>query len=411
MDEILSIQEPIIFDESIAHCELHAHQPYGSSTFNNNDEIRIGIQHQDLCVLPSKSSLHITGRFLTSDGKSVPKTTSLVRMAIAHMFEEIRYEINAIEIDRSKNVGLTTLMKGYISLSPNQKSLLENAGWLMSDEESLFDSSGYFDISIPLSLLLGFAEDYKKIIINAKHELILIRANSDANACLQEQPAEGKSGEKIQIKLQKVEWIVPYIKVSDKQKIQLLNYIAKDPSIAISFRTWELYEYPLLPATTKQNWSVKTSTQLEKPRYIILGFQTGRKNSVTNNSSVFDHCNLRDVKLFLNSQSYPYGNLNIDFAHNQFSLLYDMFAYFQASYYYTETPQPLFTRQKFLEEAPLIVIDCSKQNEFLKSGPVDIRLEFESTTQFPAQTSAYCLILHDRIVEYNPISGSVRKLV
>ncbi|XP_044010161.1 uncharacterized protein LOC122853804 [Aphidius gifuensis] len=281
----------------------------------------------------------------------------------------------------------------------------------MSDEESLFDSSGYFDISIPLSLLLGFAEDYKKIIINAKHELILIRANSDVNACLQEQPAEGKSGEKIQIKLQKVEWIVPYIKVSDKQKIQLLNYIAKDPSIAISFRTWELYEYLLLPATTKQNWSVKTSTQLEKPRYIILGFQTGRKNSVTNNSSVFDHCNLRDVKLFLNSQSYPYGNLNIDFAHNQFSLLYDMFAYFQASYYYTETPQPLFTRQKFLEEAPLIVIDCSKQNEFLKSGPVDIRLEFESTTQFPAQTSAYCLILHDRIVEYNPISGSVRKLV
>ncbi|XP_044005846.1 uncharacterized protein LOC122850851 [Aphidius gifuensis] len=387
MDEILSIQEPIIFDESIAHCELHAHQPYGSSTFNNNDEIRIGIQHQDLCVLPSKSSLHITGRFLTSDGKSVPKTTSLVRMAIAHMFEEIRYEINAIKIDRSKNVGLTTLMKEYISLSPNQKSLLENAGWLMSDEESLFDSSGYFDISIPLSLLLGFAEDYKKLVINAKHELILIRANSDVNACLQEQHVEGKSCEKIQIRLQ------------------------KDPSIAISFRTWELYEYPLLPATTKQNWSVKTSTQLEKPRYIILGFQTGRKNSVTNNSSVFDHCNLRDVKLFLNSQSYPYGNLNIDFAHNQFSLLYDMFAYFQASYYYTETPQPLFTRQKFLEEAPLIVINCSKQNEFLKSGPVDIRLEFESTTQFPAQTSAYCLILHDRIVEYNPISGSVRKLV
>ncbi|XP_044014012.1 uncharacterized protein LOC122856407 [Aphidius gifuensis] len=391
MDEILSIQEPIIFDESIAHCELHARQPYGFSTFNNNDEIRIGIQHQDLCVLPSKSSLHITGQFLTSDGKSVPKTTSLVRMAIAYMFEEIRYEINAIEIDRSKNVGLTTLMKGYISLSPNQKSLLENAGWLMSDEESLFDSSGYFDISIPLSLLLGFAEDYKKIIMNAKHKLILIRANSNVNACLQEQPAEGK--------------------MSDKQKIQLLNYIAKDPSIAISFRTWELYEYPLLPATTKQNWSVKTSTQLEKPRYIILGFQTERKNSVTNNSSVFDHCNLRDVKLFLNSQSYPYGNLNIDFAHNQFSLLYDMFAYFQASYYYTETPQPLFTRQKFLEEAPLIVIDCSKQNEFLKSGPVDIRLEFESTTQFPAQASAYCLILHDRIVEYNPISGSVRKLV
>lgn len=410
MDEILSIQDPIIFDESIAHCELHAHQPYGSSTFNNNDEIRIGIQHQDLCVLPSKSSLHIIGKFLKSDGKSAPEMTALVRMAIAHMFEEIRYEINAIEIDRSKNVGLTTLMKGYISLSPNQKALLENAGWLMdNDDRTLINLEGYFDISIPLSLLLGFAEDYKKIIINAKHELIIVRSNNDLNACVQIPNATGD--EKVQIVLQKVEWIVPYIRVSDKQKIQLLNYIGKDPSIAMSFRTWELYEYPLLPETTKQNWSVKTSTQLEKPRYIILAFQTARKNTMEKSSSLFDHCDLRDVKLFLNSQSYPYGNLNIDIIHNQFSLLYDMFAYFQASYYYKETPEPLFTKKNFLKEAPLIVIDCSKQNEFLKSGPVDIRLEFESATQFPAQTSAYCLILHDRIVEYNPISGSVRKLV
>lgn len=177
----------------------------------------------------------------------------------------------------------------------------------------------------------------------------------------------------------------------------------------MSFRAWEMYEYPMLPQTTRHVWVVKTSTQLEKPRHVILGFQTARRNKAEKNASEFDHCNIRDVKLFLNSQCYPYGNMNLDIANNQYAILYDMYTNFQASYYDKE-PEPLLSKNKFLTQAPLIVIDCSKQNESLKSGPVDIRLEFDSGTQFPPDTSAFCMILHDRIVEYNPISGGVRKL-
>ncbi|XP_053598629.1 uncharacterized protein LOC128668850 [Microplitis demolitor] len=180
-----------------------------------------------------------------------------------------------------------------------------------------------------------------------------------------------------------------------------LNFIANDPAISISFRTWQLYEYPLLPRTTKHVWPIKTSTQLEKPRYVILGFQTARKNVVTKNASQFDHCNIRDVKLFLNSQSYPYGNLNLNISRNQYALIYDMHTNSLTSYYNKES-KPLLTKTEYLQQAP--------QNESIKSGPVDICLEFESDEQFPDQTSAYCLILHDRIIEYNPLSSTVRKL-
>jgi len=57
---------------------------------------------------------------------------------------------------------------------------------------------------------------------------------------------------------------------------------------------------------------VKTSSQLEKPHYGILGFQTKRQNKPDKNASHFDHVQLRDVKMNLNSQCYPYGNLNLD---------------------------------------------------------------------------------------------------
>lgn len=402
-EEILNIQTPIVFDESIIHCEIHAHQPYASSTFNNSDEIRIAVQHQDLSLLPSKSSIHICGRLVKADG-AVVTTTSLANNAICHLFEEARYELNGIEIDRNKNVGITSLMKGYVSLNPGKSSLLENAGWLDVEENKSLTSAGYFDVCIPLSSIFGFAEDYHKIVVNAKHELILSRAKSDDNAVIQ------SAAEAFKILIHKVEWLIPYVTISDQRKIRLLNFIAKDPSIPMSFRTWELYEYPLLPTTTKHVWTVKTSSQLEKPRYVLLGFQTSRKNKPLKNVNHFDHCDISDVKLYLNSQCYPYGNLNLNIGQNQYALLYEMYTNFQSSYY-SKDAEPLLNKSDFKNYAPLIVIDCSKQNESLKSGPVDIRLEFEAKNNFPAETSAYCLIIHDRIVEYNPISGGVKKLV
>ena len=43
MADILEIQSGVAFDESVSDYEIHAHQPYTSSNFNNSDEIRISI--------------------------------------------------------------------------------------------------------------------------------------------------------------------------------------------------------------------------------------------------------------------------------------------------------------------------------------------------------------------------------
>ena len=71
-----------------------------------------------------------------------------------------------------------------------------------------------------------------------------------------------------------------------------------------------------------------------------------------------------------------------------------MYANFQKSYYGKDS-------------VPIL----KKVNYLTQSAPVDVRLEFEARDNFPALTSAYCLVLHDRIVQYNPLSGDVKKLV
>jgi len=98
---------------------------------------------------------------------------------------------------------------------------------------------------------------------------------------------------------------MPYVSVSDSQRISLLKFLNKNQAITMPFRAQEIYENPLLPATTKLIWVLKTSNQLEKPRFVIIGLQTNRKSVKTSNASLFDHCDFSNVKLFLNSQYYP----------------------------------------------------------------------------------------------------------
>ena len=63
-------------------------------------------------------------------------------------------------------------------------------------------------------MILGFAEDYRKIIANAKHELILTRSRSEFNAIIQ-----GQEEEQFRITIHKVEWMIPYVMASDQHKI------------------------------------------------------------------------------------------------------------------------------------------------------------------------------------------------
>jgi len=67
------------------------------------------------------------------------------------MFDEIRYELNGVEIDRNRNVGITS-MKNYVSLTYNKALIMRNARW---DIISTIPE-GYFNFCVPLNTLLSF---------------------------------------------------------------------------------------------------------------------------------------------------------------------------------------------------------------------------------------------------------------
>lgn len=412
---ILNITEKLLVDNSITHSEIHSYEPYLPTKLGNNDEIIIPVHEIEKYTLPCESFLYIEGKLSKSDG-TVSKTCQLVNNGVAFLFKEIRYQLNGVTIDSVRDVGLTSTLKGYISFNTNESNKLRNAGWFSTEtiststtttttkQRTVDENTGLFNVCIPLKILMGFFEDYKKVILNAKQELIIVRDNTDNNAIISTDATDSPK-----IVLTKLTWNIPHISVAIPQELSLTKIIDKSTDILIAFRSWELIEYPELLKTNRHNWPVKTSTRVETPRHVIVGFQTEKRDSLKSNMSEFDDVNLRNIKVFLNSERYPYNDLNVDISKNRFAVLYEMYSQFHTSYY-GKSDAPLFDPVKFKSIAPIAYINCSHQKESLQAGPVVMRVEFDLHKDIEKDTSAYCLILHDKVFSYNPLTKMVRQL-
>jgi hypothetical protein len=406
--DILDIGADIDFETSVTGVEYRTHEAFTGSKFDKNDEIRISIQNQDSYTLPSESYIYLEGMLTQSDNSAVART-KLINNAIAHLFEQVRYLINGVEIDNSRNVGITSFIKGISSFNKGDLRRYGNSGWSETATYEILDAVGNFNAILPLRLIMGFFEDYRKVLLNCKQELVLLRRQNDFNSILTT-PGANDIVETTKINIKKINWRVPYIEVSDSARLQLLKVLQDDKPIFMGFRSWQTFEKPLLTTTEKMDWQVQTSTILEKPRFILFAFQEKNKNDATKDINKFVHASLRNFKLYLNGKGFPYDNLNLSMTQNRYAVLYEMYAKVRESYYGKDC-DPLLSYSEFKDNSPFVIIDCSKQNEAVKSGSVDVRIEFEADAAFADGTTAYCILIHERIIEYTPLTNIVRKLV
>ncbi|XP_070155193.1 uncharacterized protein [Polyergus mexicanus] len=249
MTDIPNIGGESIFDDRIVKIEIHTYNPY------------------DLYTLPYESFLYIERKLKISkpdEGFDVV----LGNNCVAFMFDEIRYEHDSVEIDCSRNVGITSTLKNYVTISSDR--IVRNAGC-----DTQTNTNGYFNYCVPLYMLFGFCNDYRRV------------------------------------------------------------------------------------RTTKHSWPIKTATQLEKLRYVVFVLQTGWKNVMSENTSRFDDCKLTNMKLYLNSECYPYGDMNLDFDKTRWWILYHTYHSFCKNYYGYEYLEPSLTVTQFLRNGPFVVIDCS----------------------------------------------------
>lgn len=406
--DILQVKRPTRHQDDIVGLQYHTYAPY-STAFNNNDEIRITIQSQDLYVQPSESYLLIEFTVGRANGVAIPAASAFaVKYFIAHMFSEMRYELNGFEIDRCKSPGITSLLKTVAACKEEDYQMLKLFD--LNAENTI--AAGNINMILPLRFVFGFCDDFKKIVLNSKHELILVRHRSNLNM-YRETAAVAPLD--LQFTVNKIVWKVPHVELSDEARLTMLQTLSRNETLPIAFRSWDLYELPVVPQTTRHTWAVKTTNKVNQPRFVIVAFQTNRNNMAGDvNASVFDNCNISNMKLYLNNERFPYDDFNLDFDHWQYHELYMSLMRIQQSYYNgTGGTNPHTEIFDFvaLQNNTFFAFDCTRTNETVKPGMVDVRIEIESRANIPANTSAYCLIIHDNIIKYSPFSSLVHRQV
>ncbi|KAL6252260.1 hypothetical protein P5V15_015231 [Pogonomyrmex californicus] len=117
------------------------------------------------------------------------------------------------------------------------------------------------------SVHVAICKDYKRIVINARLELILIRTRKDNNCVVAHQ--------KPKITMLRVLWRMSHVILNVTNCHSYECWRAND--LSMGFRSWDLYEFPL-QSMTKHSWTVKG-------KIAIFALQIRRKNVPTEDVS------------------------------------------------------------------------------------------------------------------------------
>jgi hypothetical protein len=434
MDSSLNILESIRYDNSIESWQYIGYTPQNQANINTRSSpIQIDITASDSYINVSKSFLVIKGELVRNDSNNpyiANDDIALINNAMMYLFTEITFTLGGDVVERISSPGQITSMLGYLSLpddystSSGLKSCWSKdstnhansvkftasanapiAGYIPTENPNYnqgfavrkgllmsADPRGSFSFIIPFDHIFGFG-DYNKVIYNVKHSLLLTRNSSDNPAIYHANGvADGK------INLAEITWKVPHIKPDTVKLMELRGIIESKQTIPIAFpsRTSDAIS---VPQTQNFTWRVGVTNGIEKPRWIIVAFQTNRTATQEQNPAVFDHLNVTNACVTLNGEKYPLHDFVTNFARNDYSELYEKFDDFKKEYYGfnslvggTQVNYPAF-KSLF----PIIVFDVRRQSERLRSGVIDMQLKFTFANAVPAETTAYSLIISDKL--------------
>jgi hypothetical protein len=409
----LNIDDPLLIDESVEKYENFEYMPQTLANLNQQGSIiSITVNNKDAWYHLHESYLFVKGKLVKDADDTVYADADMISITnngIVGLFSRAELMINnqiiesigsplqAITITKliqnnpcdNDLAQLWSLDKTIAAAAPNTGFALRHR-YLINNLAG--NNKGCFTTLIPLKDIFGFIENYDKVLYGMQLDLKLNRtSNDDAIFKINTLGDVGK------ITLDRISWIIPHVSPSLLAQNILYNIIQNESRIHAGFLSRQCESTPV-NETTKFDWNLVVASGNQKPRYIIVGFQTGRSGNQDANAACFDQCNLKNAFITLNGIRYPNMDVNNNYATNEVTILYEMYVKSQKQLYGPSSiPLPL---ELFILNYPLLVFDISKQPERIKNSPIDIRLQCEFHANVAADTRAYALILSDKIVSF-----------
>lgn len=398
--DALDIFQSAVFEDGITKNEFITYHPL-STQYSNNAEIRFLIQNQQVLAKISDSYLCIEGKV---NNLKDNETFKFVNNPFLFLFQEIRFLLNEHVISSIREPGLLSLVRGLLTLNAEKCRSLSTAGFNTTSLLPVYNNTTkVFHAILPLKFIFPLFEDYQKVILYLRQELVLIRGRDDSNSYI------GAAG--LNLDINKITWRVPHISINNDTQLKLLREIKSEQRlIDIPFRQWGLHILPEVQQTRHVSWRVTNFPRFQRPRYIILAFQSDRRDDPKKDNGLFDHCTLTSVKAYLNDTCFPYETFDTDFSQGNWIHFYNNYALFQEQYLGKNHSKPYLSYDDF-KTHPFFIINCREQDTPLTSTMYDLKIEIECSTNLANNTYIYAIVVSDNLIQYNPISETLIKTI
>jgi len=179
----------------------------------------------------------------------------------------------------------------------------------------------------------------------------------------------------------------------------LNKQIENKTTIPVAFRAMQC-DSLVVPQATSFSWGLGVKSGTETPRWVLVAFQTDRVESLTANPAVFDHVQVKHIYAELNKVRYPMFDMDLNVTQMKTSRAYKALRDFKEDYYGIEGRESSnqVTPIDFVDFFPIFVLDVRRQSERLKTSVQDIRIKVIFNAAVPANTTAYAVLISDRML-------------
>ena len=251
---------------------------------------------------------------------------------------------------------------------------------------------------IKMSDLFGFVNDLEKITNGLGFKLILKRNNNNNRALIRVGAGAGAVANDGNIDIRDISWCVPSFDPSNDIRIIVQKGLTKKNNIDFSYYERKTF-YKIVPKATNFLFDLGMESVMERPQFIIFGFENDNVNEQTHDGSTFDLMNKTERYCKIGSEFYPEDRLNINFGTNNYNEAFKEIVNFNKDYnVLPHNIKPYINNRTFKSNYRIYVFDTRLQNYHIGPQPIQLNFKF-----FVAVADVIChaLVLTRKVIGVN----------
>ena len=226
---------------------------------------------------------------------------------------------------------------------------------------------------VKMSDLFGFVNDLEKIKYGLGFKLLLKRNNND-RALYRVNANPGAVANDGNIEIRDISWCVPSIDPSNDNRIIVQKGLSKKNNVDFSFFERKTF-YKNVPNAANFLFDIGMESGMERPQYIIVGFENNNVNEPTHDASTFDIMNVTECYCKIGSEFYPEDRMNINYGTNNYNEALKEIVSFNKDY--NGLPYNIkryINHRTFKSSYRIYVFDTRYQRDHIGPQPIQLKL-------------------------------------